>query len=207
MRVGDSAVAYPVRAVVVMGPSGCGKSSVGSALARALGNAPFIDADSLHSQESRDKMAGGVPLTDGDRWPWLGRVRQRIEAEARALVDAQSARGPADAQPLYIVCACSALKRSYRELLARGDALAAVADVLHDTLFVYLAVDRQELARRLGARQSHFMSPQLLDSQLAALDPPDDTREAAVSVDANGSLGSVVDDAAEWIRRFVAAPV
>ncbi|KAJ2712699.1 hypothetical protein H4R19_002621 [Coemansia spiralis] len=207
MRLEDSAVAYPVRAVVVMGPSGCGKSSVGSELARVLGNAPFIDADSLHSQESRDKMAQGVPLTDGDRWPWLKRVRQRIAAEAGALIAAQVARPPADAPPLYVVCACSALKRSYREMLSRAEGDAAALDVLHDTLFVNLAIDRQELARRLGSRTNHFMDPQLLDSQLAALEPPDGTREAAVSVDADRPLASVVDDAAEQVRRFAAAPV
>ena len=92
--------------VVVMGVTGCGKSTVGAALAARLGW-PFLDADDFHPEANVAKMASGVPLDDGDRWPWLDRIAdelRRIEA----------AGGSA-------VLACSALKEAYRERLAAGD--------------------------------------------------------------------------------------
>ncbi|KAJ1734530.1 hypothetical protein LPJ61_001016 [Coemansia biformis] len=208
MLVSDSVVVYPVHAVVVMGVSGCGKTSVGSRLAQLLGNARFIDADSLHSQLNVSKMTQGIPLTDGDRWPWLKRVREQIQAEAGTLVTAQGSwddsRHGADTRPMYVVCACSALKRSYRELLSRGDLDAAAEEVLHDTLFVHLSVDREVLAHRLGSRTNHFLGSQLLESQLSALEPPDGTREAAMVVDGNRTLDAVVDDVYARIQSRVA---
>ncbi|UUT34455.1 substrate-binding domain-containing protein [Microbacterium elymi] len=85
--------------IVVMGVSASGKTSVGQALADRL-HIPFVDADDLHPQANVDKMAAGVPLDDDDRWPWLDAVAARL------------ADGP-------VVIACSALKRRYRDRLAR----------------------------------------------------------------------------------------
>ena len=77
--------------VVVMGVSGCGKSTVGALLARAL-SLRFVDADDLHSDSNKKKMAAGIPLDDADRQPWLDSV------------GAVLARGG-------VVIACSALRR------------------------------------------------------------------------------------------------
>ncbi|HZI96338.1 MAG TPA: AAA family ATPase, partial [Actinomycetales bacterium] len=60
-------------AVVVMGVSGSGKTTVARLLAEAL-SAAFVEADDLHPEANVRKMAGGHPLTDGDRWPWLRAV-------------------------------------------------------------------------------------------------------------------------------------
>ncbi|TRW99518.1 gluconokinase [Paracoccus sp. M683] len=136
-------------AIIVMGVSGAGKSLIARQLAGALA-APFIEADDLHSQANRDKMAAGIPLTDDDRWPWLDAVGRELGGQARA-------QGMA-------VAACSALRAAYR------DRLAGAADL--PLRYVHLGGTREVLAERLGRRKGHFMSPALLDSQLATLEPP-----------------------------------
>ncbi|KAJ2776350.1 hypothetical protein H4R18_005715 [Coemansia javaensis] len=206
MRVGNSFSTYPVRVVVVMGVAGSGKSSVGARVAERLDGAPFIEADTLHAPECIAKMAAGVALEDADRWPWLMRVRSRIDAAAAAALVAgrRAASAPASATgpPQYVVCACSALKRSYRELISRGD-----PDALYDTVFVHLDVGRQELLDRLARRQGHFAGPSLLDSQLAALEPPDAAREAAVTIDGARPADRVADEACAWIQSYSRADV
>ncbi|NUU07440.1 gluconokinase [Leifsonia sp. C5G2] len=131
--------------VVVMGVSGSGKSTVGEQVAELLG-VPFVDGDALHPAANVAKMASGVPLTDDDRIPWL-------RAVGRAL---------AETSPEGAVVACSALKRSYRDLI-RSEA--------PDALFAELDGGRALLADRMAARPGHFMPVSLLDSQLATLEP------------------------------------
>jgi gluconokinase len=142
-------------ALVVMGVMGAGKTTLAARLAAEL-SLPFIEGDDLHTPESRAKMAAGVPLTDADRWPWLERVGEALRKGG--------------------VAACSALARRYR------DAIRAAAE--RDVLFVFLDAPRSELARRVLTRPGHFVSPTLLDSQLALLEPPEaDERAIIVSPD------------------------
>jgi gluconokinase len=133
--------------VIVMGVSGSGKSTVGRLLAARLGW-PYLEGDDLHPAANIAKMAAGHPLDDADRAPWLAAIRDRCAALLRT-------RGGC-------VAGCSALKRQYRDVLREAG----------PTRFAYLAVDRDELHRRLIERHGHFMPPTLLDSQLAALEPP-----------------------------------
>lgn len=142
---------------IVMGVSGSGKSTIGEGLAMRLGQ-PFVDADSLHPQANRDKMARGTPLDDADRQPWLEAIV--------ATMDRHRASGES------MVLACSALKHRYRDVL-RG--------THGDVRFVYLHAPRALLAERLGHRSGHFFDPTLLDSQLATLEEP--SREEALWVD------------------------
>jgi gluconokinase len=134
--------------VIVAGVSGSGKTTVGALLAGRLGW-QFADADDFHPAANVAKMQAGVPLTDEDRWPWL-----------RAIVAWMDER-IAGNDPAVITC--SALKRSYRDQLLDGRPRARM---------VFLAPDREELARRLAARHGHFFPGQLLGSQFADLEPP-----------------------------------
>jgi gluconokinase len=136
-------------AVIVMGVSGSGKSTVARRLAQRL-DAPFIEADDLHSPEAIAKMASGTPLTDDDRWPWLDRIGAALTQELEVAEIA--------------VATCSALKRAYRDRLRQA--------IGHRTLFVYLQVPRDVLAERMAHRSGHFMPADLLESQLATLEPP-----------------------------------
>ena len=134
--------------VVLSGVPGSGKTTVGESLARRLAW-PFTDGDSLHPAANIAKMRAGVPLTDEDRWPWLAAVA--------AVIDERIAAGQS------AVVACSALKRSYRDLLLAGRPAVRM---------VFLDVDRDLLAARLAARHGHFFRADLLASQLADLENP-----------------------------------
>lgn len=155
---------------MVMGVSGAGKSTVALALAARLGGT-YLDADDLHDDAARAKMAAGVPLTDEDRAPWLGRVGLAFTGTAEMPV------GP-------IVIACSALRRRYRDLI-RADAGGPV-------FFAALALDEATLADRIASRPDHFMPVGLLPSQLATLEPlePDET---GVTVSSGMPVADVVD--------------
>ncbi len=142
-----------------MGVCGTGKSTVGVMLAERLG-AAFLEADDFHPPANVEKMRGGTPLTDEDRWPWL-------DAMAAALDEV--ARGGRNA-----VVACSALKRRYRDRLLGGHAVGA--------RIVHLHGDEDLIAARLRARPGHFMPPTLLASQIATLETPEDRILADISV-------------------------
>ena len=153
------------RRVVIMGVSGCGKSSVGAGLAARLG-LNYRDGDDLHPPENVAKMRAGMPLTDADRWPWLGRVGQVFLANAPVIVG------------------CSALKRAYRDRIRT----AAGGPVT----FVHLAGSQEVIAARMALRQGHYMPLSLLDSQFAALEPP--AAEEAITVSIDQPLEALVAD-------------
>lgn len=154
--------------LVVIGVSGCGKSSVGKRVAERMGW-PFLEGDLLHPAANIAKMHAGHPLDDADRRPWLDAIGQWLDARQAA---GESA-----------VVACSALKRRYRERLRRGRP---------GVYFAWLQVEREELERRLRRRSGHFMPASLLDSQLAALEPPAPD-EPAVAIDANADLATTAN--------------
>jgi carbohydrate kinase (thermoresistant glucokinase family) len=134
--------------LVVMGVSGCGKSTIASMLAHRL-HWIYEDGDWFHPKSNIEKMHAGEPLTDEDRWPWLHAMAAWIDATRRV--------------GNHGVIACSALKRAYRDILV-GER--------RDVRIVFLKGDRELIARRLAARDGHFMPPSLLDSQFKALEEP-----------------------------------
>ena len=145
----DAAMATSAAQIlVVMGVSGSGKSTVAALIAEKLGWI-FVDGDSFHTPEHVAKMRAGHALDDEDRAPWLARIavwiRHRLEAGESGVV------------------VCSALRRAYRDVLTGGNPRVRV---------VFLDGDQALIAERLVARQGHFMSPRLLDSQFATLEPP-----------------------------------
>jgi gluconokinase len=154
-----------------MGVAGCGKSTVAEGLAERLGW-PLVEGDDLHSAENKAKMAAGTPLTDADRMPWLTAIRDWI-----------------DQTPGHAVVTCSALRRSYRDLLRTANGRVR---------FVHLTGSRATLGSRIGARTGHFMPASMLISQLETLEPlePD---EDGVVVDVDASREEIVDAA---LRRL-----
>ena len=164
----------PPPLVVVMGVSGCGKSTVCRLLAVLL-HATFVEGDELHPPDNVARMAAGVPLTDDDRSGWLLTIAARLAA-ARAA-----------GQPLVV--SCSALKRSYRELLRSAAA---------DLAFVHVHGERALLEARMSARVDHFMPPSLLASQLQALEPPG-ADERAATFDAALPPTLIAAEAAAWL--------
>jgi gluconokinase len=139
-----------------MGVSGSGKSLIGAAFARALG-VDFVEGDDYHSAANVVRMASGIPLTDDDRAEWLRSLAARIRKAK------DSGAG--------LVVSCSALKRSYRDIL-RGGAT--------ELRFVFLQGARALLAERLASRRGHYMPPSLLESQLATLEAPSPDEQAWV---------------------------
>jgi gluconokinase len=160
--------------VVVMGVSATGKTTVGEQLAEELG-CEFIEGDSLHPKANIDKMAKGVPLTDEDRWPWLKAIAERVAER--------------DATGTSTVVTCSALKRSYR-------------DVLRDaapTFFVHLHAPFEVLQNRMQLRTKHFMPTSLLRSQFDTLEELGDDEAGAV-VDVTPPIDEVVEEAVNAVR-------
>lgn len=147
-------------AIVLMGVSGAGKSTIGVRLAQQLGRA-FLEGDAFHPPANVEKMRQSVPLDDDDRLPWLSAIAAAIDVARR--------------EGRQVVVTCSALKRSYRRVLSAGH---------DDVAFIYLKGDKDLIAERLGVRSGHFMPPQLLDSQFAALEEPmSDEHSVTMSID------------------------
>jgi gluconokinase len=159
----------PPCALVVMGVSGSGKTTIADKLAERLGWT-CEDGDKYHPKSNVEKMSAGHPLTDEDRWPWLNAIADEIERVCRA-------RG-------HVVVACSALKRTYRDVLLRGR---------DDVRIVFLNGTQQLIAHRLSLRKDHFMPPGLLDSQFRTLEPPG-FDENAIDVSIDASVDMIVND-------------
>jgi gluconokinase len=150
--------------IVVMGVAGSGKTTIAALLAEDLGWKQ-TEADDLHSPENVAKMAAGIPLTDSDRAPWLGRICQRIdETEGNQVVT------------------CSALRRSYRDILRTAHARVR---------FLHLHGSQEMLEARIGARTDHFMPASMLTSQMETLEPLT-ADEDGVSVDIDGTTTEIV---------------
>ena len=161
--------------LVLMGVSGCGKTTVAAILVSRLGW-PFEEGDALHPQANVEKMAAGHPLSDVDRWPWLAKVADWVDERLDAGENG--------------VITCSALKRSYRDMInRRGSGL----------IFVYLAGSKETIAARLAARHGHFMRATLLDSQLADLEEPA-ADEPAIRLDIGPPAAEIADQIMERLR-------
>jgi carbohydrate kinase (thermoresistant glucokinase family) len=161
--------------LVVMGVCASGKSALGAALAERLG-LPFVEGDSFHSPENVALMAEGTPLTDARRAGWL-----------RALAAQMGSPAACDSG---MVLACSALKRSYRDVLRSG---------APDLRLLLLHGSRELLQQRLAARQGHYMPASLLPSQLATLEMPQPDEHALV-LDTDRPLEQLTKEALRYLR-------
>jgi carbohydrate kinase (thermoresistant glucokinase family) len=165
------------RVLVVMGVSGSGKSTVAAMVAAELGW-DFAEGDAMHPRANVDKMHAGTPLTDDDRWPWLdviaAWIRDHLESGTPGVVT------------------CSALKRSYRDVLRAPG-----------VVFVHVAGDGALIEDRMSQRSGHFMPTSLLASQLATLEPPQDD-EAHLTVAADRTPEA---ESTEVIERLALRPL
>jgi len=155
--------------LVLMGVSGSGKTTVGALLSARL-RWRFEEGDALHPQANVEKMRAGQPLTDEDRAPWLRRIADWIDERLDAGEDG--------------IVTCSALKRSYREVLARRGS---------GVVFILLSGSREAIGRRLADRKGHFMPSSLLDSQFATLEEPGPD-EPCLRVDVARAPDAIADD-------------
>jgi len=161
-------------AYVVMGVCGVGKTQIGCDLAVSLG-ADYVEADDYHPIENIKAMQSGIPLTDEMRKPWLTALSQAVEKQR---------------QNGDVVVACSALKKSYRDL---------IREHVQRVQFVFLTGDRALIAERLAKRTDHFMPPHMLESQLQTLEEPT-SEEKAFHVDVSGTREAVLAQVLDKIR-------
>ena len=147
-----------VEHLVLMGVSGCGKTTAALNLHNALGW-PVAEADDFHPGANIDKMSRGVALTDEDRWPWLKSMRDWMSERAT--------------EDVKTIVTCSALKRSYRDLLSGAQGRV---------FFIHLLAQPDELQERMAHREGHFMPSSLLPSQFATLEPLSDDEDGVTVV-------------------------
>ncbi len=157
--------------ILVMGVSGSGKTTIGEMLSTQL-NWPFVDGDSLHSAANVAKMAAGIPLTDDDRAPWLQSIHDVMEGWRTKQKDG--------------IVASSALKEKYRQILLTGPEIK----------LVYLRGSYDLVYSRMQHRPGHYMKPEMLQSQFAALEEPKD----AIVVD----IASPAEENVRTIRQQLA---
>jgi len=159
-----------------MGVSGSGQADTSVAVAAALGFR-HIEADHFHSEANVRHMREGIPLSDAQRIEWL----HKLIAEMQLAV----------ADGVGFVLACSALKRSYRDLLRNA---------VEGLRFAHLSVDVETARLRVGGRADHFMPTSLVDSQFATLEPPEG-EPGVLTVDASRPRQAVVAEIVEWMRQ------
>ena len=163
------------RHYIIMGICGCGKTTVAQALQQHL-HCPFAEGDDFHTQANRDKMGAGIPLNDDDRRPWLERLRDWMSEQAQHGAH-------------HTIVTCSALKRSYRDILRQAQG---------EVHFVHLSPPIEANRERMESRQGHYMKASMVDSQLAILEPLQ-SDELGIVIDNAGSPEDVAMDIRAWL--------
>tara|TARA_B100001248_G_scaffold186379_1_gene142236 strand:+ start:3032 stop:3511 length:480 start_codon:yes stop_codon:yes gene_type:complete len=158
-----------------MGVSGTGKSTVGIKLSQML-EIPFLEGDDLHSVANKNKMRAGIPLIDEDRLPWLAGLRE---------INNQSRKN--------LVLSCSALRRSYRDILT---------DHKNRTFFVHLHAPYHIIEERLSLRKDHFFNPQLLKNQFESLELLE-KKETGIQINVDRSIDLVVAEISRSLNHLL----
>lgn len=166
---------------VVMGVCGSGKTSVGKALSQHFA-ATFIDGDDLHPRANILKMASGHPLNDEDRAPWLERIGDVFFSLQR--------------RSLSGVIVCSALKKSYRDIIRKGN---------EGLVFVHLVGSMDTILERMAARQGHYMKKDMVQSQFDTLEVPGPEETDVVSVSIEQPLDKVIAEAIAAVEKKLQA--
>ena len=135
---------------LIMGVTGSGKTTIARHLAREL-KVLFIEGDDYHSIESKKKMMLGIGINNIERSRWIKKICDLIYHLDKHNYD--------------FVLACSALKNAHRSML-----LSSAPDLK----ICWLEVSTNDIKARLKKRRHHFANRELLTSQLASLEKPDD---------------------------------
>ncbi len=161
---------------VIMGVSGSGKTTAAQALQKHLGCA-YAEGDDFHTQANRDKMGSGIPLNDDDRLPWLQNLRNWMSGQSRLGAK-------------HSIITCSALKKAYRDILR---------DAEGEVRFIHLRPSVEVNKQRLEARIGHYMKANMLDSQLAILEPLAD-HETGIVISSDGTPQQVEAEILAWVK-------
>lgn len=161
---------------VIMGICGCGKTTAAQFI-RQHHRCAYAEGDDFHTQANRDKMGSGIPLTDEDRAPWLRNLRDWMTEQARS-------------GATHSVVTCSALKRAYRDILREAEG---------EVHFVHLSPPVALNRERMAARKGHYMKAEMVDSQLAILEPLG-ADERGVVIDNPGSPAEVCADIERYLN-------
>jgi len=153
---------------LIMGVSGSGKTTLGQALAQKLGW-DFFDADDFHPPANIAKMASGIPLSDSDRAPWLAALHDQLSSTLK------SNRHP--------ILACSALKQKYRVQLL---------DNINGIEIIYLKGSYDLIWSRMSTREGHYMRSEMLRSQFAALEDPENVFALDVSMTVKDMIDKII---------------
>ncbi|OOF38130.1 gluconate kinase [Rodentibacter mrazii] len=156
------------KSFILMGVSSTGKTSVGTEIAQRLG-IKLIDGDDLHPRANIIKMGNGYPLDDNDRAPWLERVR-----DAAFSLEHKSEVG---------IIVCSALKKTYRDLIREGN---------EGVKFLFLEGSFDLVLERMKQRKGHYMKTEMLKSQFDTLEVPGEDEPDVIHIDIDGSFEDVV---------------
>lgn len=152
---------------ILIGVAGSGKTSIGRLLAEYW-DCDYLEGDRRHSALNRAKMAAHKPLNDSDRQQWLADLSADIQWAIQ--------------HHREVVLTCSALKAAYRQHLTQFDRVQ----------LVWLQVSAAELQRRLMQRPNHYMTIEMLSSQLATFEAIG-SDENVLCVDGDGSPMEVVN--------------
>ena len=155
---------------IIMGVSGSGKSTIGQKIAGSL-QLPFFEGDDFHPRSNKEKMIAGIPLQNSDRLEWISSLAGAIN---KIRTDC--------------VVSCSALNPTVRNWIEE--------QVEQEAKFICLSASRDVLLGRLRTRSEHFFPPELLTSQIEALEVSDEI--ACVNV--QHSIEIVVDKVLNIIR-------
>ena len=156
--------------IFIMGVSGCGKSTIGHMLSESL-KIPYFDGDDYHPKKNIRKLSNGIPLTDEDRYGWLVSINKLAKKQL---------------QTNSCIIVCSALKKSYRDILN--------TDINSKTKWIYLNGSFEQISERLNKRENHFMPPSLLQSQFDALEKPKSAIEVNVSLSPQEIVSAILKE-------------
>lgn len=175
---------------VLAGTAATGKSTIADRLIKEYGTKypelEFIEGDRLHPKENVEKMARGVPLQDEDRWGWLECV-------------AHEASKAAGRHPGHLcVVTCSSLKKKYRDFM-RG------LEPTTRFCFIFLYASKDEIFKRLSARENHFMKSNMMESQFNDLELPKSSEEndcCVINLDGK-SYAEIEDDVLAKTSEYI----